>query len=215
MTLEEAVRDFRVSTEDTVKPYLWKDDDLLPWFAEAEEEAAIRGKLIHDTDEFQVSAGETKIDLPAGLFDIQFAELVDASGQRFEITGATRRDLDKFRPGWRSRTERPICYIHDDKSLMLSAIPDMDYTLYVEFYRTPANRISSFSSKFEISEIHHGHLVDWVKHKAYGKPDADTFDPGRSAAAEAEFTRYFGRRPDASLRRKQGANRPHRNGVHL
>ncbi|MNR69382.1 hypothetical protein D3C85_1945780 [compost metagenome] len=48
-------------------------------------------------------------------------------------------------------------------------------------------------------------------HRAYGKQDADTFDPARSQRALEAFEQYFGLRPDADLRRDQQANQVHHN----
>lgn len=63
----------------------------------------------------------------------------------------------------------------------------------------------------EIAEVHHINLLDWVLFRAYSKPDADAFDPNRSADSMKSFSDYFGKRGTADLRRRQNANRPHRN----
>lgn len=215
MRIGELITVFRTSrTKDTKKPYLWPDSELIPFFAEAEDEAALRAKLLFDTDELSVSSGETSIDLPEKLFDIQYAELRDADGKSFEITGSSRQVLDSTRPGWRGRVERPREYVHDDKTLALSAIPDQGYTLYLEFYRLPKRPVTSLTDAPEIHDVHHLYLIEWVLHKAYSKPDADTLNPGAAAKAEGEFTRQFGFRPNADMRRRQNANRPHRNATH-
>lgn len=214
MNLGELIVDFRIKAQDTARPYLWPDKEVAPWFAEAESEASVRARLINDTAELTVSIGDTVIDLPSGLFDIQYAELRAADGTAYEIVGATRRELDKFRPGWRTRSERPREYVHDDKTLTLGSVADAGYTLYLDFFRLPAASLSNTNDEPEIHEIHHLNLVDWVLFRAYGKPDADTFNPGKSKEAEAAFVSYFGKRSNADIRRKQNANRPHRNAVH-
>jgi len=63
----------------------------------------------------------------------------------------------------------------------------------------------------ELNGAHHRHLVKWALHRGYEKPDAETFDPAKSARALAEFEDYFGVRPDASNRKRANASRPHRN----
>lgn len=215
MNLRDGIDQFRVRAMDTVKPYLWPDRELAGWFSEAEEEAAVRARLIFDTDEITVGTGETgKIDLPPRLFDIQYAELRAADGSITEIAGGSRRELDRLRPGWRSNVERPTNYVHDDKSLYLSAIPDQDYTLYVEFFRLPKAALEEDEDTPEINEVHHMNLVDWVLFRAYAKPDADAFNPEKSKESEAAFVSYFGKRSNADIRRRQNASRPHRNRVH-
>jgi hypothetical protein len=63
----------------------------------------------------------------------------------------------------------------------------------------------------EISPIHHRHLVEWALHRAYQKPDTETFDPEKSNRALKRFREYFGERPDATNRKGANASRPHRN----
>ncbi len=215
MNLSELINAFRTQSQDKVRPYLWPDDELAPWFSEADKEAAIRSRLINDSEEFTVKAGDTTIDLPKELFDIQYAELRAADGTAKEITGTDRQTLNALRPGWRTKSEPPVDYIHDDKTLMFGAVADADYTLYLEFFRTPKRALREEGDESEINDQHHLNLVDWVLFRAYGKPDPDTQNPGKSEDAEGRFTAYFGKRPDADLRRRQNANRPHRNRIHL
>ena len=216
MNLRDGIDQFRVRVADTARPYLWPDPELAGWFTEAEAEAAVRALLIFDTVEIPVSAGNSdKINLPVLLFDIQHAELRAADGSVTIITGGSRRELDRLRPGWRSKVERPTNYVHDDKSLVLSAIPDQDYTLCIEFFRLPNGALENDDDVPEINEVHHLNLIDWVLFRAYAKQDADGFDPGKSKEAEAAFVSYFGKRSNADIRRRQNASRPHRNRVHL
>ncbi len=215
MNLRALVDVFRIKAQDNVRPYLWPDDEVAAWFSDAEQEAAIRARLITDHEEIAIAAGEAGIDLPKCLFDIQYAELRSADGTAREIKGTDRVTLDASRPGWRTKTEPPTGYIHDDRTLTFGAIPDADYTLYLEFFRVPAARLENDSDEPEIAEQHHMALLDWVLFRAYEKPDADTMNPGKSAEGEARFTAYFGQRPNADLRRRQNANRPHRNRLHM
>lgn len=215
MTLDELKGVFRSRVADTVKPYLWPDKEVDPWFAEAEAEAAIRSRLIFDTDEFDFAAGDSpRIDLPSALFDIQYAELRDASGNVFHVDSTSRGDQDKYNPKWRHNIERPTFYIHDDKALILNAVPDQAYKLYIEFFRTPSNPMAADDDAPEIAEIHHLGLIDWVEFRAYSKPDSDAFNPGKAKEAEGRFIASFGKRPSADLRRRQNASRPHRNRLH-
>lgn len=215
MNLGDLRAQFRADTGDTAIPYFWSDDAVDGYLNEAVAEAAIRARLIRDDEEIAVTSGSQSVALPAALFDIQYAELRDAAGDAYEIRGTSRQALDADKPGWRSLTERPEHYVHDDKTLLLDAIPDADYTLYIEFFRTPSEPMTAEGDAPEIHEIHHEGLLQWAFHRAYSVPDADTFNPGKAKEAEDSFIRMFGRRPNADLRRRQNANRPHRNRVHL
>ena len=79
--------------------------------------------------------------------------------------------------------------------------PELAGTLHIEGYRVPLKALENDTDKPELHEAHHRHLVHWALHRAFTKPDSETIDPQRAAAAEAAFTRYFGPSPDADLRR--------------
>lgn len=214
MNLGELIQEFRVRTQDQAEPYLFPDEELIPWFNEAEEEAAIRGKLIRDSVEIPLVPGQMNYDLPAGLFDIQYAELLLDGKFHRVLNAEDRRQLDRDRADWRSVRGEPIGYIHDEKSLCLVGVPDAAYTVGIEYLRTPVEKMAAVDDEPEIHGRHHEHLIDWVLHKAYSKPDAETLNPGASEKGEAEFTRYFGNHPGADCRRRQNASRPHRTKSH-
>ena len=215
MNLGDLDADFRVRVQDTKRPYLWPKPEVARWFSEAESEAAVRARLIVDDEEFSFAAGDSpRVDLPEALFDIQYAEIRDASGNVFPVKASSRADQDKYNSEWRKNVERPTFYIHEDRALVLNAIPDQAYTLYIEFFRLPSKALEDEEDSPEIAEIHHAGLIDWVEFRAYSKPDADAFNPGKAKEAESRFVAYFGKRLNADLRRRQNANRPHRNRVH-
>ena len=216
MNLGALIDEYRIRTGDVEKPYFSVDDELIAWFNEAEKEAAIRSRLIRRDDSFDLVAGDASpIDLDDALFDIQYAELRAADGTAYELKPSSREIQDFERRGWRSLTDRPSCYIHDDKQLIVNAIPDQAYTLYIEFFATPARPMEGPDDEPGIARVHHVSLIDWVEFRAYSKPDADFMDKGKAQEAERRFTMSFGKRPSADLRRRQNANAPHRNRLHL
>lgn len=216
MDLGALIAEFRIQSQDYVRPYLWSDEELAAWFSEAETEAAIRARLIRVADELSIATGDTVVDLPVGMFDVQYAELRSADGVTREIKAIDHDGLSAIRPGWRTRIDRPQEFIHNENgTLTLGSIADGAYLLYVEGYKTPASVMAGDGDTPEVSGEHHIKLLEWVFYRAYSKPDAETMNPGRSAEGEERFTRYFGKRLNADLRRRQNANRPHRNRIQL
>lgn len=214
MNLRSMIDEFRVRAMDTSVPPLWPDEELAPWFSEADKEASIRAKLIRDSDLLDVSAGVSAVDLPALLFDIQYAEIQFDDGRRVEISPTDRAFLDRNSPGWRGRISDPSLFMHDERRIAFNCVVQSAFKLYIEFFRTPQDALSGDSDVPEVADVHHIHLIDWVMFRAYSKADIDIYDSTKANECEGRFEQYFGKRPNADLRRRQNASRPHRNRTH-
>lgn len=214
MTLAELIALFRSDADDIVaNPYLWSDAELKGWANEAEQEAALRAKLLFDASttavcEISIVAGTTSYPLHAKVHDVEHARIIDSAGNVTRLTLTDRIELERVRPDWRYETRPPRALIRYDGRIEVDCIPDADYTLRLEVHRLPMEDMADNADTPEIAPIHHRHLVKWMLHRAYQRPDSETHDPERSAKAEQAFTKVFGRRPDANLRRDQQANRP-------
>lgn len=207
MNLEQLTAQFRVDADDLTEPHFWDAEWIATWLTEAQAEAAIRKRLLYEASnpavcQIAVAANAATHDLHKSLF-----ELVHL---RFQATGAatssvvtikSREELDRIRPGWRDETGTPRHAVQDDTRITLVPRPELAGTLHVEGYRVPLKALENDTDKPELHEAHHRHLVHWALHRAFTKPDSETIDPQRAAAAEAAFTRYFGPSPDADLRR--------------
>ena len=210
MNLEQLIQQFRIDADDLVpNPYLWEGEWIAAWLTEAQSQAAIRGRLLFEASdpaicEIPVTAGVATYPLHRTLYELEHLRFKAAgSGNSERVRLKTREELDRIRPGWRDRCSdsQPCFAIQDDTRITLVDRPSVAGTLYVEGYRLPLRALVNDNDKPEIHEAHHRHLVHWALYRAFSKPDADGRDPGRAAAAEAAFTAYFGRLPDADLRR--------------
>lgn len=207
MNLEQLTAQFRVDADDLTEPHFWDAEWIATWLTEAQAEAAIRKRLLYEASnpavcQIAVLADTATHELHKSLF-----ELVHL---RFQATGAAtssvltikaREELDRIRPGWRDETGTPRHAIQDDTRITLVPRPELAGTLHIEGYRVPLKALENDTDKPELNEAHHRHLVHWALHRAFSKPDSETIDPQRAAAAEAAFTHYFGPSPDADLRR--------------
>lgn len=223
MTLEQLIAAFRRDADDTVdNPYGWSDEDVTAWLNEAVDEAAVRGRLIFDADTvgvcvIGVTAGARVLALDASVFEISWAAFVPTAQPEnvIELCTRTRDWMDHSNPGWRTRTGDPQFLVHDDtKAQLVPAAPEAG-TVRLEVYRTAIDPMKAESDEPEIAAAHHPYLVHWALHRAFSVPDAELIDADRAAASERAFTRYFGPRPDAQLRRDIAADQPHHNVSHL
>lgn len=209
MTLEQLIARFRLDADDRVaNPYLSEDQDVAAWLTEAQAEAAIRGRLLMEASNPAVC--EIVVDPGVSTYDLHPA-LYELTHLRFKPTGAflaqpvrlkTREELDRIDSHWRDRADGVVEWaIQDDSRLTLVAKPSAGGVLLLEGYRVPLRPLQEPDDKPEIHQAHHLHLVHWALYRHFMRPDAEFYDPKRAMAAEAEFTAYFGARPDADLRR--------------
>ena len=216
MRREALRRRVRLLAQDTTLPYLWQDEDIDDWLNEAQQEAAIRARLLRATPashpalcEFSLTAGETAIALPEQLYEISYQEWV-IGAERRPLKLVSREWMDTTLPGWRAMpAAEPDYLVQDRQALEVVPPPIADGSVRIEGYRLP-EPMQADNDEPDIPLAHHIHLVQWALHVGYSMPDAETFNPGKSQAAEAEFTRYFGARPDADLRADTRNDETHR-----
>lgn len=218
MTLDELIKDFRVTVQDKVEPYLFDSKDVTRWLVEAEQEACIRGRLLHESEssavcEIPVSAGQASYPLHAALYEIDHLGLMlPGDTERRRIKLVSQEWLTDHVAGWRDRVGTPEYAIQGDTTLRLVPKPDADATLLLEGYRLPIRGLGTDkSSKPEIFQAHHRHLVNWALYRAFSLPDAETLDLGKASDFERAFAAYFGERPDSDLRRITQEDGPHHN----
>jgi len=217
MNLGQLITSFRTDADDSAKPYLWIDEEVIGWLNEAEEEAAIRGKLIFESIrpeicQIQISVAAGNVyKLHGAVSEITYASLIDSSGEVTKLKIIDRFELIRIKPDWRTTTEKPEYLIHHDNNIEIGCVVDASYTIKLEVNRLPLRCMEKEYDSPEINRVHHKFLVQWALHRAYEKPDAETLNPSKSRLSEAKFTEYFGERPNAGMRKDENANRPHRN----
>lgn len=216
MILSELIRRFRVAAFDNEQPYLFADQDITDWLNDAVKEAAIRGRLIHDSVNpavcsIAVVAGTSSYPLHEALYEIDSLHWTDPSSDRAEpICLISQEDMGSVWSDWRTRQQSsPEYAIQHDTGIRLVPTPRDAGTLHIEGYRTPLVPMTLDTDRPEINIIHHEYLIHWALHKGFGIPDSEVFDMNRSALAEQEFTDYFGQRPDSDLRRITREDVPH------
>lgn len=212
MTNEELVALVRLDTDDLVEPYLSSDAAIIQWLAEAEQEACIRSRLIYDATtpevcSIAVTAGTSVYPLHESIIDIARIAFTPTGGTAVVLYLTDMVEQDRTHPDWRTTVDVPRQAIHLDTSLRLGCIPSTNGTLALECYRLPTSYADE-SWAPEIGAIHHRHLAQWALYRCYSRPDPELMNPKKAEIALSEFTRVFGLRPDAGMRRETWANRP-------
>lgn len=209
MTLAELISRFRTDANDKVQPYFWTDTEVTAWLNDAVTEAAIRGRLIHESADLgicriSVTEGESRYALDPSLYELTHISL---DGQALSLVST--ETLDDSVRGWREEQGDPCYAVQDDKGIRLVPTPARAGTLALEGYRLPTEPMADEGDEPEIHGAHHRYLILWALHKAFSIPDTEAFDPARAGLAESDFTRHFGIRPDSDLRRITREDTPH------
>lgn len=218
MRRADLIKEFRVVTQDLVEPFLFRKEWVAQWSVDAEAEAAIRGRLLHESDdaavcEIDVSAGTSAYPLHAALYELSHVSFRCAgSAERRQLMLVSPEYLDSVMPAWRDRDGEPKYLIQNDSSVRIVPRPSVAGTVLLEGFRLPMAVLATTpSDALEIGVAHHRHLIHWMLHRAFSLPDAETLDLGRAADAEQAFTGYFGMRPGSDLRRTTREDVPQTN----
>jgi len=209
VTLAELIVQFRQDAFDEVAPYAFSDAKVTAWINEAEEEAALRADLLHESEdadlcEIAVTAGTQKYTLHAKWARITkvFWQAEDAEDEdRYELDIIKRTVLDASKPAWRTTEDEPRAVVIEARTLRLDCIPASDGTIYLEGFRMPLEAMAQDADEPEIAEAHHRHIVDWALSRAFDVPDTEIYNEKRAERALANFTRHFGEPLSADMLR--------------
>lgn len=214
MNITELIATYRRDADDKASPPIFTDEEITLWLHEAEREAAIRARLIKETDNramcvIKVQPGKTVYPLHKAMYELTHVALRSAGcTKRAKLDQVSTVYLDDKVHDWRDAQGTPKYVVQEDKTLRVVPAPLVEAEILLEGYRLPVN-CPCKDDEPEINAAHHVHLVKWVLHKAFAVPDADFMDAQRSDKALFAFEEYFGRRPDADLRRITQEDVPH------
>ena len=185
MNLRELIVECRRASRDTVVPPFWKDEVWATALSEAEAEACVRARLIEDDE-----ADFCWIDLEPGIqrypIDSRVIKVIEARNAEGQLISG---------------------YEIGQNALTLGVAPTVAQTIRLLVYRRPLNSLVDDGDRPEIDEPLHRYLTHWALHRYYSDQDADTFDANAAAKHEAAFELRFGKRPSASVERKQRRKR--------
>ena len=215
MTLAELMERHRTLTTDDVGPEYFVSDSLLTNFLnEAVAEAAIRGRLLHESADpaicqISVEADTAVYSLHSSLYELDHVAFRPAGDTQRRLVKQTSQEwLDANVQDWRDAIGDPEYLIQADTTVRLIPRPERDGVLLLEGYRTPKEPMADPTDTPEINGIHHLYLVEWSKFRTFSIEDSELYTSDKAAAALATFEAYFGRRPDADLRHQTREDTP-------
>lgn len=196
MNSSELLDLFRSEMSDKVEPFLWSDEDVFGYENDAQVMHCRKTDGIADATTLAVTA----------IAVTPSTDWVDLHPKIIRIRSATRsdtgRDIDII-----NRDDMPLRRWYFDgalgsvKALVIGmqankarVFPKSNETVTVNLtvFRLPLVPISDAGDQeFEIEEQHHRHLLLWMKHLAYLKQDAETYDRTRAEEFEQKALAYW------------------------
>lgn len=190
MTSADLYALFRADVSDAEQPYLWSDLEVFTYM-----NAAYR-MFVRKTDGI-ADATSVTVQIPVvaaqPLGALNAAVLRVMSAYRVSDGGAVKiYNSPEFpRPAVVVGPVKGMVIGEQDGLARWTTIPDAADTVQLVAYRMPVGSITATAQPFTgVAEDHHLALMDWMKHLAYRKQDAETFDRARSDECGATFLAY-------------------------
>ncbi|MDL2342433.1 MAG: hypothetical protein QFB87_05145 [Patescibacteria group bacterium] len=195
--------------QDSVAPYLWTNNEVYRYMNDAYRMfVRLTGGIPDSTSaitQVPIVAGQSYSDVSPLILKFRLAELQSDGGKITiinpeEVRKLTRIDYGvavSIKPSTPGRITHMV--IGADRIAAKGQVrwiqqPLVNDVALLTVLRLPKDQITeNGSDDFEFSEVneeHHEHFLSWMKYRAYGKQDAETFDRGRSDNYFAEFQTY-------------------------
>lgn len=208
MSPADLAAQFRRDVSDQEAPYLWGNEELYLWMDDAQKmfcrltdgiadasASVCRINVVPGTDWYSVSPKITKL---------RFATRAD-TGRPVRLLSAEKAPEYGVRFDGRPGPLNALVQGLEKNKLRAWPMPDETFTVELGVFRLPLETITEDSQDFEIDEQHHLGLLHWIKHKAYGKEDAETFDRRKSDEHEQRFIAYCAKAKEEENRARHPA----------
>jgi len=195
---------FRCDAVDDVTPYLWSDDEVYTYINDAYYMFVRLTGGIPDGSSAVTKLTATQ-DEPTTTIDPSVMRIRTARNTTLNsrpVTVINIQDADDLVTEdyglWRSINQidvpgRPNYMIigEEEDYVRWVNVPDADYEIQLTIERLPLIPIDGQKQRFlGVREEHHYHLLKWVRHLAYRKQDADTFNLVKSDQERNDFVAY-------------------------
>jgi len=201
---------FRADVVDTSAPYLWSDVEVWSYMTDAESMfCQLTGGLQDSTStlcELPITSGEKTAPYSQKIMNIRGAALRSTERDVKVLNYEDLSHADNSRQYTRQymNTAGPVLAIvigMDEGLIRLVQVPEADDTIDLVIDRLPLEALTT-EAEFEVAEQHQRALMLWMKHLAYSKQNADTYDKTSAAEEMAKFTAYCALAKIAKSQRK-------------
>lgn len=194
MNAGELLTLFREDTFDLAEPFLWSDPLVLSYIDDAQIQFCRRTDGIADatTDavtKLAIVPNTEWYDFHPSILKVRSALRAD-TGRPVEVINHEDMASRNWYFDGRTGPVRALVLGIEEAKARVWPKPNETVEVRLTTFRLPLATINDVDQNFEIPAEHHQHLLHWVKHRAYGKQDAETFDRTKSKESADAFLAY-------------------------
>jgi hypothetical protein len=199
MNSSELLAVFRSEMSDTVAPFLWSDEEVFGFQDDAQQQFCRKTNGIIDArtavvTQLAIVPGTDWYTTHASILNIRKATRAD-TGREVELLTAEQADRrGLYFLATQLGLVKHVVLGLEPHAVRIHPMPNETVTLNLSVCRLPLLPITDAGEQaFEIDAMHHLGLLLWMKHRAYDKQDAETFDRRKSDDFAARFVAYCDR----------------------
>lgn len=195
MTPATLLAQFRTEVTDTATPYLWSDAEFYGYLDDAQKEFCRNTDGIPDaTSAFLalpvVADSAAYLALDASILKIRSVKRAD-TGRPVDLVN--HEDMDTR--GWyfdgRTGPLKALIVGEERHKCRPFPVTNESVALQLLVFRLPLVTLDgTVGQVLEVDSEYHKGLLHWCLHRAYSKPDADTYNPKAAAAFEGQFMAF-------------------------
>lgn len=197
MTEQDLLNLFRSDMRDEESnPYLWSDAEVCSYMNDAQNMFCRLTDGISDATNdavtlLAIAPNTTSIALHPSILKIRAARLV-SSGMPVDVLNVEDMPARNMRFDQRTGQLAALIEGQEENTIVPWPIPNFTDSVRLAVFRRPLKTIADTAAddELEIGVQHHLHLLEWMKHRAYRKQDAETLDMKASQEAKENFEAY-------------------------
>lgn len=202
MTTDELYDLFRSDVVDTARPYLWSDNEVYAYMNDAYYMFVrlLGGISDYSSDACYVPViiGQAVAEIDPSILRIRQATLSNGRDVRIinaqDTTHLNDEDFGVLRRLNMTDSTGAVRYMViglEPDNVRWVNIPDQNDTVNLLIERLPRAPLTDNSSSIDdVKPHHHIHFLKWMKHLAYNKHDAETFNKTKSEEMKIAFYEY-------------------------
>ena len=181
---------WRTQVVDSLRPYLWSDEEAFVFMNEAQNQFCRLTEGISDATtpevvQVPVTIGEIFAPVHPSILNFRTASLLSTGG---DVTIKNHTDVRLWDNAAGSISTMIVGM--EKNKVRWGKTPLLDDEVNLLVFRLPLTEITDVEQELEIEATHHASLSFWMSHLAYLKPDTETFDKQGSDRAKANFEAY-------------------------